>query len=62
MSGVPGGWCGYKEIEWLAFPKTIQWEGKVVSQDTASIASLLQQIGQFELEDNPDELKLYAYK
>ena len=62
ISGSPvlNGWCAYKEIEWLDFPRFI---GNIESekQDITSIQQKIAGIGQFRLELSDDRLRLYAY-
>lgn len=56
-----GGWLLFKEIEYLIFPNIVDFEhnGK---QDLKKIKALLAEIGQFVLENNDKEIKLYCYR
>jgi hypothetical protein len=60
ISGKPNlNWTAYKEIEWLTFPRF--FSPKVIEQDLAAIQRQLEAVGQFRLENSPDQLRLYAY-
>lgn len=59
ISGQPslGGWCAYKEIEWLEFPQVIGGE----TQDLAAVQRVVEAVGQFRLVPTDDSLRLVAY-
>ena len=60
ISGKPHlNWTAYKEIEWLNFPRF--FSPKAVEQDLSAIQRQLEAVGQFRLENSPDQLCLYAY-
>ena len=54
ISGYPRGWYDYKEIEWIEFESG--------SLDLVRIESVIQNIGQFDLDKTDDGLRLYAYR
>lgn len=55
-----GGWLTFKEIEYLVFPKIVTSENDV--QDLNQIKSIIEKVGQFDIEMNDDELKMICYK
>lgn len=59
VSGPPslGGWCAYKEIEWLEFGRVVSGE----TRDLAAIQRVIEGVGQFRVELMPDSLRLFAY-
>lgn len=59
ISGRPhlGGWCAYKEIEWLEFPRLVGNE----TQDLDAVRRVVEAVGQFRLVQVEDSLRLYAY-
>ena len=59
ISGRPhlGGWCAYKEIEWLEFQRVVGDE----TQDLAAIQRVIEAVGQFRLVLTADSLRLVAY-
>lgn len=54
--GLP---LAFNEIEYLSFPKTID---ENTTQDLEKILTIIQNVGQFCLEADEDELKLICYK
>ena len=54
ISGIPRGWYDYKEIEWIEFP--------TAEQDLRKILSVIESVGQFELDSTDAALRLYAYR
>jgi len=60
--------CYFKEIEWVEFPREIKKRGMEqipaanLKQDILPVRGVLEAIGQFELEETDNGLKLYAYK
>lgn len=56
-----GGWLTFKEIEYLVFPRVIDFD-KNVEQDLEQIMKLITNVGQFNLEINENTLKLTCYK
>lgn len=59
VSGKPhlGGWCAYKEIEWLEFGRVAGAE----TQDLAAVQRVVEGVGQFRLVLMEDSLRLVAY-
>lgn len=55
-----GGWLTFKEIEYLVFPKIVTSENDV--QDLNQIKSIIEKVGQFDIEMNDDGLKMNCYK
>jgi hypothetical protein len=62
ISGAPSGWYQYREIEWIAFPRLCTLSEIPREQDLGAIRSRIERVGRFELRDDPDELRLYAYR
>ncbi|MBB4600850.1 hypothetical protein HNQ93_001789 [Hymenobacter luteus] len=62
VTGVPAlsGWCAYKEIEWLDFPRSIH-NDQSKEQDIISIRRKVEEVGQFQIELSNDRLRLYSY-
>jgi len=59
--GIPRlGWTAYKEIEWLEFPRFPH--NKVGVQDLQAIQQKIEEVGQFQLDASPENLRLYAYQ
>lgn len=56
-----GGWLTFKEIEYLTFPRVIDFENNV-EQDLEQIMKLITDVGQFNLDLNDNTLKLTCYK
>lgn len=56
-----GGWLTYKEVEYLVFPKIVDFD-KNVEQDLEQIAKLIATAGQFPLDMYEDKLKLICYR
>jgi hypothetical protein len=56
-----GGWLTFKEIEYLIFPRVIDFDHNV-EQDLKEIMKLIINIGQFDMELNEYRLKLTCYK
>ncbi|WP_262149109.1 hypothetical protein [Chryseobacterium foetidum] len=54
------GWLEYREIEYLVFAKIVSSENDI--QDLNQIKSIIEKIGQFDIEINDVELKLICYK
>lgn len=62
ISGPPSGWYQYREIEWIAFPRTHGSPARRIEQDLGAIRDRIHGLGQFALQADPDELRLYAYR
>ena len=71
ISGTPRGWYAYKEIEWIDFPahsvqhfnpSKVNASTREVNQDLDAIARTINQAGQFDVEQNINNLRLYAYR
>ena len=62
ISGPSSGWHQYREIEWIAFPRLATSSPVQVEQDLDAIRARIQTPGRFDLRDEPDELRLYAYR
>ena len=54
VSGFPRGFYDYKEIHWLEFPRDCQ--------SVDEIRDPIDAVGQFDLEDFPDHLRLWCYR
>lgn len=71
ISGVPRGWCDYKEVEWCEFPKmakqykdssNLKAGFREVEQNLNRIIEVSQSIGQLETESNKDAYRIYCYR
>lgn len=62
ISGPPRGWYQYREIEWIAFPRIAMLAAGPAEQDLSAIRARIHSAGRFEINDDPDELRLYAYR
>ena len=61
ITGSPRlGWAAYKEIEWMDFPRFPK--GAAGEQDLGRWQQQLALIGQFKMEESPDNLRLYMYR
>ncbi|ALD22204.1 hypothetical protein [Hymenobacter sp. DG25A] len=61
ITGTPRlGWAAYKEIEWLDFPRFPS--NKAVTQDLHTIQQKIEEVGHFQMDTSPDNLRLYAYQ
>jgi hypothetical protein len=58
ISGNPRGFYEYKEIEWLDFPKQIN---AVETQDLDHIQQIINTLGEFRIDIDQDNLRLWAY-
>ena len=56
-----GGWLTFKEIEYLIFPRVIDFKNNV-EQDLEQIMKLIITVGEFNLDLNESTLKLTCYK
>jgi hypothetical protein len=54
------GWADYKEIEWLDFPKLPR--NKACIKDLKAIQQKIEEVGRFQFDASPDNLRLYAYQ
>lgn len=66
ITGSPKGWYDYKEIEYLEFPKKINFKMKngtvqIKEQNLDLIKKLILEIGNFEIYLVSDYLRIYAY-
>jgi hypothetical protein len=65
ISGPPRGWYGYREVEWLDFPRmATRREGRPpapITQDLEFIQRILNQVGKFHTELDARNLRVYCY-
>ncbi|NML64992.1 hypothetical protein HHL22_07210 [Hymenobacter sp. RP-2-7] len=65
VSGPPRGWYGYREIEWLDFPRiATRREGRPpmpITQNLKFIQAVVNQVGKFHIELEDNNLRVYCY-
>ncbi len=62
ISGSPRGWYQYREIEWIALPRIATLHDAPAEQELSAIRARIEGAGKFELSEDPDALRLYAYR
>ncbi len=62
VSGPPGGWYAYREIEWIAFPRHTGTGSGDPVQDLQAIHRLLEPVAELSVEMGEEALKIYGYK
>lgn len=71
ISGSPRGFYEYRELEWVEFPREIEIlrnpdhrkaGTELVEQELAQIRATIETVGQFELKESDDGLRLNGYR
>ena len=71
VSGFPADWYSYREFEMLEFPASAsvykmpnhrKAGRQLVAQDLSAIRAVFDQTGVFDLEENVDCLRMFAYR
>jgi hypothetical protein len=55
----------YKWIEWVFVPHefaTVEGVGHRTKQDTQGLLRVMREVGQFDVEESPEGVRLYAYR
>lgn len=71
ISGPPRDWYFYKEIEWIEFPRLatqyvnpddLKAGTHKVEQDLNAIEEAMSRTGEFDIDRNQENLRMYAYR